>query len=60
LEGWNKMMYYYFDAFNPTLLAIYFVVVVLFTSFMILNLMLAAIWSTYKEVFDAEKEKIES
>jgi hypothetical protein len=34
--------------------------VVLFTSFMILNLMLAAIWSTYKEVFDAEKEKIEA
>jgi hypothetical protein len=59
LEGWNKMMYYYYDAFSPALLSIFFIIVVLITSFFILNLMLAAIWSTYKHIFDGEKEKHE-
>jgi hypothetical protein len=52
------MMYYYYDSFNPALLSIFFCVLVLISSFFVLNLMLAAIWSKFKEVSDDEKQKL--
>ena len=42
------MMYDYYGSHSPLLLSLYFSVMVIFISFFILNLMLGAIWSSFK------------
>jgi hypothetical protein len=50
LEGWNKMMYNYYDSWNPVFVSFYFSCVVLVGSFFVLNLLLAAIYSSFSKV----------
>jgi hypothetical protein len=50
-------MYNFFNAQNPYFLSIYFSAVVLVVSFFILNLMLAAIWSTFTAESEKERER---
>ena len=47
LEGWNNLMYNYYKAWNPVIISIYFIVVVIFGSFFLLSLLLAAIGSEH-------------
>ena len=48
------MMYAYYDSYSPTLLSIYFSIMVLCISFFILNLMLAVSWSSFKVIKDED------
>jgi hypothetical protein len=57
LEGWNKMMYNYYDSWNPVFVSLYFSCVVLLGSFFVLNLLLAAIYSSFSKVKASEEEK---
>ncbi len=54
-EGWSKMMYIYWDAKNTTLVVIYFVSLILFGVFFILNLFLAVISDSFSK--EQQKEK---
>jgi hypothetical protein len=54
LEGWNKLMYNHYGATSPYFLSLYFSIVVLLGAFFVLNLMLAAIWTTFTK--ESEKE----
>jgi hypothetical protein len=47
-------MYNHYNAASPILLSIYFTLVVLMGSFFVLNLMLAAIWSTFNKEHDED------
>jgi hypothetical protein len=58
LEGWNKMMYNYYDSWNPVFTSLYFSAVVLAGTFFVLNILLAAIHSSFTKVRDAEEEKL--
>jgi hypothetical protein len=50
-------MYNYYNTSNPFFLSIYFTLVVLLGSFFVLNLMLAAIWSTFNKEHEKEEER---
>jgi hypothetical protein len=52
LEGWNKLMYNHYNATSPYFLSIYFSLVVIIGAFFVINLMLAAIWSTFTKETD--------
>ena len=52
-------MYDYYGSHSPLLLSLYFSVMVIFISFFILNLMLGAIWSSFK-IINKENQLKES
>ena len=52
-------MYAYYGSFNPGLLAVYFSIMVIIISFFILNLMLAAIWSSFRKIKEEDKLELE-
>ena len=56
LEGWNKLMYNYYNASNPYFMSLYMTSVVMIGSFFLLNLMLAAIWTSFEKVKEKELE----
>jgi hypothetical protein len=47
LEGWNKMMYNYYNSWNPAIVSIYFTTCVIVGSFFLLNLLLAVLWMNF-------------
>jgi hypothetical protein len=51
-------MYNHYNATSPLFLSFYFSIVVLLGAFFVLNLMLAAIWTTFTK--ESEKEGIEN
>ena len=57
LEGWNKIMYNYYNAGNPYFLSVYFSAIVLLIAFFMLDLTIAAIWSTFRKVTDEMNSK---
>jgi hypothetical protein len=58
-EGWSKLLYNYSDSLNPYFLSLFFCTIILIISFFILNLLLAAIWSTFTRVASVEREKVD-
>ena len=48
-------MYAYYDSTSPVILSLYFGSSVIIISFFILNLMLAAIWSSFKVINDEDR-----
>ena len=50
-------MYNYYKAWNPVIISIYFIVVVIFGSFFLLSLLLAAIGSEYSKAQDRQMAK---
>lgn len=59
MEGWTDVMYQLQDSFNAFVAAIYFVVLILFGSFFLLNLTLAVIWDRFSTEQMEEKAKKE-
>jgi predicted membrane protein len=57
LEGWSKLVYNYSRSINPAIVSIYFVLIVFIGSFILLNLMLAVIYTVFREVTENEKRK---
>jgi len=61
LEGWTDIMYMHMDVYQPGLTAFFFIVLVLFGSFFVLNLLLAVLETKYNEqeeaVFNASEKK---
>lgn len=55
LEDWSNVMYMVQDAFHPIGGAVFFVVLIFYTSFFLLNLLLAVMWNTFK---NNEEERI--
>jgi len=49
LEGWTDVMYMLMDAYDPVMTGIFFVVLVWFGSFFVLNLLLAVLENNYNE-----------
>ena len=50
-------MYDYYGSHSPLLLSLYFSVMVIFVSFFILNLMLGAIWSSFRTINNEDQLK---
>ena len=50
-------MYDYYGSHSPLLLSLYFSFMVIFISFFILNLMLGAIWSSFKIINQEDQQK---
>jgi len=60
MEGWTDIMYQLQDSWSGVVTALYFVFLILFGSFFLLNLTLAVIWDNFadaKEQEDLEKQK---
>lgn len=53
MEGWTVIMYQLQDSSNAVVPAIYFIILILFGSFFLLNLTLAVIW----DAFNAEQQE---
>lgn len=49
LEGWTTIMYHTMDVYSPVVSGAYFIVLVLFGSFFLLNLTLAVIWDNFSK-----------
>jgi hypothetical protein len=49
LEGWTDVMYMLSDAYNPVMTSCFFVILVCFGSFFVLNLLLAVLENNYNE-----------
>ena len=63
MEGWTDVMYLVSDAYNGVVAAVYFVFLILFGSFFLLNLTLAVIWDNFggnKELEDLIQERRDS
>lgn len=47
MEGWTDVMYNVQDTYQPAIVGLYFVILILFGSFFLLNLTLAVIWDNF-------------
>ena len=47
LEGWAAVMYRVMDAYDPALAVAYFVVLILFGAFCVVNLVLSVLWDSF-------------
>ncbi|KAA0159275.1 hypothetical protein FNF28_05910 [Cafeteria roenbergensis] len=56
MEGWTTIMYMVMDSYNGVVGGVYFVVLILFGSFFLLNLLLAVIWEQFSESQKQEEE----
>jgi len=56
MEGWSDIMYMVMDSYNGVVGGVYFVVLILFGSFFLLNLLLAVIWEQFSESQKQEEE----
>lgn len=59
MEGWTDVMYQVQDAHNSVVAAFYFIFLILFGSFFLLNLTLAVIWDNFSMGSKEEDEKAE-
>eukprot|EP00927_Polykrikos_kofoidii_P085372 TRINITY_DN9275_c0_g3_i1.p1 TRINITY_DN9275_c0_g3~~TRINITY_DN9275_c0_g3_i1.p1 ORF type:complete len:1882 (-),score=349.70 TRINITY_DN9275_c0_g3_i1:200-5845(-) len=57
LEGWTDLMYYVMDGYSAPIAWIYFVMVVLITSFFLLNVALAVVDEARSDFDDKEEEE---
>ena len=64
MEGWTDIMYQLQDSWSGVVTALYFVCLILFGSFFLLNLTLAVIWDNFADAKEAEdllkKQKAEA
>ena len=59
LEGWTDVMYMLFDTFGRGYIVVpYFILLILFGSFFLVNLALAVIWQEYEKTSREEKEQV--
>jgi hypothetical protein len=56
LEGWTGIMYRVMDAYDPVLAVVYFIVLVIFGAFCVVNLVLSVLWDSF---VNNQREKIE-
>jgi hypothetical protein len=56
MEGWTDVMYQLQDSWGGLITALYFVFLILFGSFFVLNLMLAVIWEQFEEMKEKDLE----
>ena len=58
LEGWTNQMYYIMETANPTIAVIYYLLLILFGSFILINLTLAVIMSKFREAWSEVEEEV--
>ena len=58
LEGWSEVMYMLMEAWSPWS-SLYFLALILFGSFYVINLFLAVLWHTYWDMPDAPKDALQ-
>jgi succinate dehydrogenase/fumarate reductase cytochrome b subunit len=56
LEGWTSIVYSYSDANMPPFVMFFFAVLVIYVGFFLLNLVLAAIWTSFTKIVNQEKQ----
>jgi hypothetical protein len=56
LEGWSPIMYRVMDAYDPVLAVSYFVILILFGAFCVVNLVLSVLWDSF---VNNQRDKIE-
>jgi hypothetical protein len=57
MEGWTDVMYMVMDAYQGVVAGVYFVVLIMFGSFFLLNLLLAVIWEQFSESQKQDEEE---
>jgi len=57
LEGWTDVMYMLMDAYNPVMTSSFFIILVCFGSFFVLNLLLAVLENNYNEQEQANTDR---
>ena len=58
LEGWSNQMYYIMETAEPTIAVIYYLLLILFGSFILINLTLAVIMSKFREAWSEVEEEV--